>query len=168
MSQHYSNLWWAIDGVLAGMGMPWLDPQRRLNCGGALGAFPDDLPVLHGLGIRAVVCLLNLPNDAGIFQDAGFEFKCFPIPDGYPPSLAQVAEFLEFGRACRSRGMPLAVFCEAGIGRTGTMIASYFISQGETAAAAIAHVRQAEPAAVETNRQIRFLEELATRKAYAL
>ncbi len=168
MPEHYSNLWWAIDGVLAGMGMPWLDPLRRLNCGGALDAFPDDLPVLHALGIRAIVCLLNLPGDAAIFQDAGFEFKCIPVADGHPPSLAQAAEFVEFARNCRLRNLPLAIFCEAGIGRTGTMIASYFISQGETAAQAIAHVRQAEPSAVETVRQIRFLEEFANRNSNAI
>ena len=148
--------------------MPWLDPLRRLNRGGALDAFPDDLPMLHGLGIRAVVCLVNLPNDAAIFQDAGFEFKCFPIADGHPPSLTQAAEFVEFASNCGLRNLPLAIFCEAGIGRTGTMIASYFISQGDTAAQAIAHVRRAEPSAVETVRQIRFLEEFATRTTHAL
>jgi hypothetical protein len=52
-------LWWAIDGVLAGMPMPYVSPERRMNLGGKLSAYVDELPLLHLAGIRAVVCLLN-------------------------------------------------------------------------------------------------------------
>ncbi len=32
-------LWWVIPGVLAGMPMPFVHPERRLNSGGALNAY---------------------------------------------------------------------------------------------------------------------------------
>ena len=157
-------MWWAIDGVLAGMGMPFVAPERRYNLGGSLGAFADDLPALYGAGIRAIVSLLNIPGDASVFQSAGFAYKSLPINDGQPPTFAQAVEFIDFVNNCRSRKLPVAVFCEAGLGRTGTMIACYFISSGATADEAIEMVRKAEPSAVETTQQIRFLEEFEKRQ----
>jgi hypothetical protein len=153
------NIWWAIDGVLAGMGLPYIDPARRYNSGGKLEDYDDELPVIYNTGIRAIVCLLNIPGDLPVFQSAGFEFRCFPIPDGQPPAKVQAIEFVEFADSCRLRNLPLAVFCEAGVGRTGTMICCYLIHTGMTAAEAIAHARTKEPSAVETLNQIVFLEE---------
>jgi hypothetical protein len=39
-------LWWVIPGVLAGMPMPFIHPERRLNSGGPLNAYEDELPEL--------------------------------------------------------------------------------------------------------------------------
>jgi atypical dual specificity phosphatase len=156
----YRNLWWAIDRVLAGMGMPYVAAERRMNFGGALDAYDDDLPLLHGAGIRAVACLLNIPSDTPIFEMAGFEFRCLPIADGEPPTLDQVNAFVSFVNDCRARSLPVAAFCEAGLGRTGTMIAAYLIQSGKTAHDAITAVRTRQPSAVETQRQILFLEHL--------
>jgi atypical dual specificity phosphatase len=57
------------------------------------------------------------------------------------------------------RQQPVAVFCEAGLGRTGTVIAAYLIQKGQSAREAISLVRAKEPSAVETAAQIKFLEE---------
>jgi atypical dual specificity phosphatase len=160
MADTYSNLWWAIDGVLAGMGMPFVAFQRRYDGDGALIAFEDDLPILYRLGIRGVVCLLNITTDEPVFRSAGFEFLCLPVDDGQPPTQAQAEAFVRFVDECRSRSRPVAVFCEAGLGRTGTMIAAYFVRQGESAQAAIASVRARQPGAIETRSQIHFLQEL--------
>jgi atypical dual specificity phosphatase len=160
MEIHYRNLWWAIDHVLAGMRMPYVAPERRMNFGGALEAYNDDLPLLYGAGIRAVACLLNIPSDTVIFETAGFEFRCWPIVDGHPPTLDQVNAFVAFVNDCRARRLPVAVFCEAGLGRTGTMIAAYLVQSGKTAHDAIAAVRARQPSAIETQSQILFLEHL--------
>jgi atypical dual specificity phosphatase len=154
-------LWWAIPGVLAGMAMPFVHPERRLNSGGDLHAYGDELPELYAAGIRAVVCLLNIPSDAAVFESAGFAFRCIPVPDGGAPTLEQAADFVRFVEEQRAAGRPVAVHCEAGLGRTGTMLAVYLIAQGDSAETAIRRVRAVESGAVETARQIRFLEELA-------
>src|ERR1043166_2453422 len=57
-------LWWVIPGALAGMPMPFIHPEPRLNLGGPLSAYDDELPILFSAGIRAVVSLLNIPSDA--------------------------------------------------------------------------------------------------------
>jgi len=132
-----------------------------MNRGGPLNAYQDELPILYAAGIRAVVSLLNIPSDAAVYESAGFSFLCLPIPDGGAPTMEQANKFVQFMTAQKSAHRPVAVHCEAGIGRTGTMIASYLISQGDDARTAINKVRAVEPRAIETPRQIEFLENFA-------
>ena len=157
-------LWWAIPGVLAGMPMPFVHPERRLNLGGSLNGYEDELPELYAAGIRAVVSLLNIPSDQAVFESAGFSFLCLPVPDGGAPTMDQALAFVGFLEEQRRAQRAVAVHCEAGLGRTGTMLAVYLISQGDTAEVAIRRVRDVEKVAVETARQIFFLEEFAQRR----
>jgi len=153
-------LYWIIPEVLAGMPMPFIHPSRRLSRRGALTEFEDELPELHHAGIRGIVSLLNLPGDAAVWGAAGFSFLCLPVPDGTPPTAEQVARFVVFvDTSCRAGGA-VAVHCEAGLGRTGAMLAAYLVAKGESASAAIHRVRAVEPSAIETPAQIAFLHQL--------
>jgi atypical dual specificity phosphatase len=154
-------LWWVIPGVLAGMPMPFVHSERRLNRGGALNAYDDELPILYSAGIRAVVSLLNIPSDAAVFESAGFAYLSLPVPDGGAPTMGQAFQFTEFVNRHRSLQRPVAVHCQAGLGRTGTMLATYLISQGDDAKTAINRIRAVKNAAIETPRQIQFLEAFA-------
>jgi len=143
--------------------MPFLHTDRRLNRGGALTAYDDELVLLHSAGVRAVVSLLNIPTDKTIYEEAGFNFICLPVANGGAPTMDQANQFVRFVEEQRSRQNPVAVHCEAGIGRTGTMLAVYLISRGQTAAQAIRSIRTIQPSAIETPRQVWFLEEYARR-----
>jgi atypical dual specificity phosphatase len=156
-----TRLWWVIPGVLAGMPMPFIHSERRLNQGGALEDYDDELRSLSAGGIKAIVSLLNIPSDASIYESAGFDFLCLPVPDGGAPTLDQMSAFVRFVDAHRATQRAVAVHCQAGLGRTGTMLAAYLIAQGETAGGAIQRVRSIESGAIETPAQIHFLQEFA-------
>ena len=152
-------IWWVIPGLLAGMPMPFLHPERRLNQGGALHEFNDDLPALYASGIRGITCLLNIATDAAIYSSAGFAFQCLPVPDGFPPSIEQAQMFIHFVNDHRARNQAVAVHCEAGLGRTGTMLALYLVAQGATPVEAISAVRRVEGSSIETARQVEFVHQ---------
>ena len=137
--------------------MPFVHPERRLRQGGKLDDFDDELPTLLEAGVGGVVSLLNIPGDARLYEEAGFKFACLPVADGKPPSIEQVRRFVDFVNDCRSNGRAVAVHCEAGCGRTGTVICAYLIAKGDQPENAIKQVRLVEPSAIETKNQIEFL-----------
>ena len=73
----------------------------------------------------------------------------------------QAKDFVRFVSCHRAAQRPVAVHCEAGLGRTGTIIATYLVSEGESAEEAVRRIRALEPSAIETYQQIEFLKEYA-------
>lgn len=137
--------------------MPWLHPDRREALGGALEEWDDELLQLHAEGVRAVVCLLNIPSDPLVYSKAGFDFHLMPVANGGVPNADQTLKFLEFMDSKHRNRHPVAVHCEAGLGRTGTAIAAYLIASGIDPKEAIEKVRQRQPAAIETAVQVNYL-----------
>jgi len=60
--------------------MPFIHPERRMAGGSALSAFEDEMSALHSAGVHAVVCLLNIPSDASVYESAGFSISLFANP----------------------------------------------------------------------------------------
>ena len=138
--------------------MPFIDPERRFEGGAALDEYEDDLKYLVSNKIKSVVCLLNIPSDKAIYEKVGISFLCVPVKDYMPPTKEQMIEIIHY---IESTEKPVAVHCEGGIGRTGTVIAGYLIHKGMSFEEAVKKVRSIEPAAIESPEQMKFLQQLS-------
>ena len=156
-----------IEGVLAGCSRPFVRGGGKSDAGpvrpappgpdqqaGRANAPDDDLETFKRHGIAAIVSLTPMPLDCDAVARAGFEYLHLPVPDFAAPKPVEVKRFVEFVRGIRDKGEgAVAVHCGSGLGRTGTMLACFLVSEGRSAAEAIADVRRLRPGSVETDEQ---------------
>ncbi len=133
------NFSWLIKGEIAGMAKP--------------ASTVGDFEFLKDNNIEVIVSLTEFPLNKNLVEEFGFEVKHIPVKDFESPSLEQVEEFLKFAKEKRTDGKKLVVHCDAGAGRTGTMLACYLVSKGYAAAKAIWEVRRKRPGSIETPEQ---------------
>lgn len=130
------NFSWLIQNEIAGMARPL--------------SLVADLEFLKDNGIEAIVSLTEIPLHKTLVDEFGFEYKHIPVVDLTSPTLEQVEEFVTFVNSLRGVRKKIVVHCDAGIGRTGTMLACYLVSKGYTARNAISEVRIRRPGSIET------------------
>lgn len=131
---------WVEVGVLAGLAHP---------AASSLGV-DGSLDWLAGEGVRLLVSLTLGPIAPEDLEAHGLDGLHLPVVDFTPPSLDQMFAFVSEVSSRREQGEPVAVHCGAGLGRTGTMLAAWFVNEGLTADEAIVHVRTLRPGSVET------------------
>jgi len=148
------NFSYLIDGQLAGCGLP----------GGMNGDLEGDLRELHSKGVRAIVTAREVPLDESTVKAQGFDYLYLPVRDFSPPTMEQFETFRDFvARHAEQGGQPVVVHCRAGIGRTGTLLASWLIARGMTVEDAVREVRKSRPGSIETSEQVDALCEWAKR-----
>jgi atypical dual specificity phosphatase len=128
---------WIIDDQVGAMSLPE----------------PEDLDRLRESGVTLLVSLLHHVPPAEEVRRAGMRLVRLPIHDFSAPSEEQIRDFVAEVRAELHRGGKVAVHCVGGLGRTGTMIAAYLVSEGMTARQAIDYVRARRPGAIESHEQ---------------
>ena len=143
------NFSFVITDKLAGMAMP--DPQR----------FQDELDFLKQHRIYAIVSLTGNSLPQKTLKQNNIEYLHLPIVDFNPPDLVQIIDFVDFVNKMNEQNRGVAVHCHAGVGRTGTMLASYLVYSGYTAKEAINKIRELRPYSIETESQENSIYEYA-------
>jgi atypical dual specificity phosphatase len=141
---------WIIPDLLAGMACP--------------GYFTDLEADLDHLAFEGITHIVTLTESA-LMMPAKTEFQVhhMPVVDFAAPENTQVLKFCQLVDAAAEKGERVMVHCLAGIGRTGTFLASYLMwKDGLTARQALSLVRGLRKEYVQSVEQEAFLEDWET------
>ena len=137
-------------------GFSWVDQPRLAALARPRSA--DDLRWLRRNGIDILVSLTEDPLPRNWVNDAGLLAVPVPVPDMEAPTERQLDHILTTIKRANESDMGVAIHCAAGLGRTGTVLAAYFVSTGLSAREALRKVRELRPGSVETLDQERAIE----------
>lgn len=144
---HISKLWSVLPNKLYGMPVP----EEK------------DLQNLAQAGIKSIVCLLEDNSNIENYNKNGFKNLWLPVADDKAPTFEQVEKLVEFIDEQNKNNNPVAIHCQGGKGRTGTLIASYLIAKGASFEEAMEKIEANQPNAIKKDFQINFLKELSNK-----
>jgi atypical dual specificity phosphatase len=143
-------------------GFSWID--KPLLAALARPDSPQDLEWLRGQGIDLLISLTEDAPYSRWINEAGLLAMHVPITDMEAPTQEQLERCLQAILKANQHNMGVAVHCGAGMGRTGVVLACYFVEKGLTAGNAVARVRRLRPGSIETEDQEHAVEEYARRQ----
>jgi len=117
---------------------------------------------LHRNGIKAIVSLTEERIPPKFLEGLHIEYIHYPLTDHEEPSVEQLIELVEIIDSHLKSGKSVLIHCAAGLGRTGTLLASYLVmKKGYCAVDAIMEVRRKRPGSIEPCQEhaIKALEE---------
>ena len=143
-------------------GFSWVDRPKLAAL--ARPSSVEDLQWLRQQGIQVLISLTEGPPRRDWSNEAGMMVFHEPLEDMEPPTQEQLDRCVSAMKKALDGGMPVAVHCGAGLGRTGVVLAAYLVTTGQSAANAIAKVRRLRPHSIETDEQAEAVEWYARRQ----
>jgi atypical dual specificity phosphatase len=143
-------------------GFSWVDNPLLA----AMGR-PESLEHLQWLrqqGIDVLVSLTEEPPLRRWINEAGLMQIHEPVVDMEPPTQEQLDRVLEAIARAHAHQISVGVHCGAGLGRTGVVLACYFVTKDMNAKNAIARVRRMRPGSIETDGQEEAVNEFYRRR----
>jgi atypical dual specificity phosphatase len=142
-------------------GFSWID--KPLLAAMARPEDVDELRWLRAQGIEVILSLTEDPLRRDWVNEAGLMLVHVPIVDMEAPTQEQLDRCIATIRRANEHNLGVAVHCGAGLGRTGVVLACYFVTKDLNAKNAIARVRRLRPGSVETDEQAEAVTEFARR-----
>jgi atypical dual specificity phosphatase len=140
---------WVEKPVLAGMAQP---------------ESVEELTWLRDHGIQLLISLSEEPPPREWINEAGLLSMHVPIEDMQAPSVHQIELCMSAIQKAHGNQMGVGIHCTAGMGRTGTILACYFVTKELSAQSAIAKVRELRPGSVETPEQAEAVADFARKR----
>ena len=143
-------------------GFSW--SERPLLAALARPSSPEDLHWLRTQGIEVLLSLTEDRPRRDWVEEANLLVYHEPLEDMEAPTQEQLDRCVSAILKATDRKMGVAVHCGAGMGRTGAVLAAYFVARGMSAANAVARIRRLRPGSVETDEQAEAVELFARRR----
>lgn len=140
-------------------GFTWVDHPHL--AGMARPGAVEDLAWLRGEGIELIITLTEYALPRNWINEAGLFSLHLPVADFTPPTQEQLLQGITTIQKVNSQGRGAVIHCAAGLGRTGTFLACYFVAKDLTPQAAISKVRRLRPGSIETEEQEAAITEFA-------
>lgn len=139
----------------------WIDEPVVL---GGSNPTTSQLEKLYQEGFRSIISLLDETEQSPDYDieevgAMGFNRYSIPLKDFSAPMLDDFKTFSKAMHRALEQGKVL-VHCQAGLGRTGTMAAAYWINKGLSVNEAIKKIRTSNPNIIESAEQESSLYEL--------
>lgn len=144
------------------LGFSWVEAPHL-----AAMARPDGIAELQWLREQGIQLLISLTENALYrrdLDDAGLLGLHVPIPDFHAPTPEQIDQCVAAILRAREQKLGVGVHCLAGLGRTGTILAAYFVAEGLSAPDAIQRVRVLRPGSIESAAQEEAVAAFAMRR----
>ncbi len=124
-----------------------------------------ELAWLRAQGIEVLISLSENPPRRDWVNAAGLFLVHVPVEDYEAPTQEQLDQCVAVITRAHQQSRGVAVHCAGGLGRTGTVLAAYFVHQGRSATQAINQVRSLRSGSVETDEQEEAVQHYARRQA---
>lgn len=124
----------------------WIEPG--VLAAGSVPVDAKDILSLHDGGVRGILSLTERALtsfweiSAEVFAEMDIKYFHVPIPDQHCPSEMQAGQILGIIRDMATEIRPMFIHCNAGVGRTGTILHLYYLSTGKSMEEAQALIRK--------------------------